>query len=285
MRYVGCFSLGLCVIAGWLVLAPARLHAEALGDISPATEATAALKKLHGTSYRQRDIVTGPFAGLGGTIPPTITEHAGDRTRQVSEISVPNFGTMKSERITVGSRAAVRTTAPALLEKLEKTKSKLTVSAAKSLLQQIVSAASAVQTGGLSAASWIAEATRAAMTLKSTADARVALDHAMAGFQSWQLVIEDEDLASLPMPPEGFEEEMDVEKTLTGSGTLISYRRTPIGPMAAGFYSVLFVDAKTGFPVAEENFVNGQRIMRSEFFDIGAAITIDLPSCLEASGT
>jgi hypothetical protein len=188
---------------------------------------------------------------------------------------------MKTERITMGSKAAVRTTAPALLAKLEQTKRKLTVSAAKNLLQQIVSAATAVQTGGLSAASWIAEATRAAMTLKSTADARVALDRAMEGFQSWQLVVEDEELASLPTPPEGLEDEMEVEKSSDASGNITRYRRTPVGPMTGGFYSVLFVDAQTGFPVAEENFVNGQRIMRSEFFDIGASITIELPPCLE----
>jgi hypothetical protein len=122
------------------------------------------------------------------------------------------------------------------------------------------------------------------MTLKSTAEARVALDRAMAGFQSWQLVVEDEDLASFPTPPEGFEQEMKVEKTLNASG-IISYRRTPVGPLAAGFCSVLFVNAKTGFPVAEENFVNGQRVMRSEFFDIGTSISIELPSCLESSGS
>jgi hypothetical protein len=268
------------MVAGWLAVVPASLRAEAPGAVSAAAEADAALKKLRGTPYRQRDILMGPNAAVGAVVPPTITEHAGDRTRFVSEMSVPTFGTIRSERIAVGSRAAVRTTAPALLEKLEQTKRKLTVSAAKSLLQQIVSAASVVQSGGLSAAGWVAEAARAAMTLKSTAEARVALDRAMAGFQSWQLVVEDEDLASLPKPPEGFEDEMRVEKTLNSSGAIIRYRRTPVGPIAAGFYSVLFVDAKTGFPVAEENFVNGQRIMRSEFFDVGAAITIELPSCL-----
>ena len=283
MRFLPCFPLGPCIVAGWLAFAPASLDAKASDDVTPAAEAAAALKKLHGTTYRQRDVVTGPFAGPGAVIPAMITEHAGDRTRLLSEMSVPNFGSMKTEQITVGSRAAVRTTAPELLAKLEQAKTKLTVSAAKSLLQQIVSAAYVVQSGGMSAASWIAEAARAAMTLKTTADARVALDRAMAGFQSWQLVVEDEDLASLPAPPEGYEDEMNVEKMPDGSGTIIGYRRTPVGPMVAGVYSVLFVDAKTGFPVAEENFVNGQRMMRSEFFDIGNPITIELPAVLVGS--
>ena len=276
---------GFGLVISWLAFFPINLSAGSSDNLTPAAEVAAALKKLHANSYRQRDIVMGPYASMGAAIPPTVTEHSGDRTRFVSEISVPNLGIMRTERVTVGPKAAVRTTAPALLAKLEQTKSRLTVSAAKSLLQQIISAASAVQTGGLSAASWIAEASRAAMTLKSTAEARVALDRAMAGFESWQLVVEEEDLASLPMPPDGLEEEMNVERTATGSGTLVSYRRTPVGPMAGGFYTVLFVDPKSGFPVAEENFVNGQRMMRSEFFDLGAAITIELPPCLAAAGT
>jgi hypothetical protein len=278
------FPVRFCTLAGWLALFAASWSAAVESRVSPEEEAEAALRKLHGTAYRQRDIVTGPFAALNAAMPPTVTEHAGDRTRLVSEISVPGHGTMRTERITVGSRAAVRTTAPALLARMEKMKTKLTVSAAKGLLQQIVSAASAVQTGGLSAASWISDALVAAKTLKSTAEARVALDRAMAGFQSWQLVVEDaaeDGLAALPSPPDGFQEEMTVEKQLTGAGVLTSYRRTPVGPMAGNLYSILFVDAKTGLPVAEENFMNGQRIMRSEFFDVGAAITIELPLCFE----
>lgn len=281
MRYF--HPLSACIVASWLVLATACLRAEAAADSSPAAEVEAALHKLHRTPYRQRDIVTGPFAGLGGAVPPTITERVGDRTRLVSDMSIPTFGTIRSERITVGSRSAVRTTAPALLAKLEQAKTRLTVSAAKNLLQQIVSAASAVSSGGVSTASWIAEAMRAAATLKTTADARLALERAIAGFQSWQPVAEEEDMASFPAPPEGFAEEMNVEKTLNAAGTLIRYRRIPVSPMAAGVYSILFVDAKTGFPVAEENFVNGQRMMRSEYFDIGAPITIELPPCLDRS--
>lgn len=264
-----------------LVIAVTPGRADEAGPTAAAIEAEAALEKLHATSYRQRDIMVGTFAAMGTAAGPVITEHAGDRTRLVSEMSIPNLGLMRTERITSGPRAAIRVTAPALLAKLELAKARLTVTAAKSLLQQIVSAASAVQSGGLSAAGWIAEATRAATSLKSTAEARVALDRAMAGLQSWQPVAEDEDMASLPSPPEGARDLMRVEKTINAAGTIISYRRTPLESMAgAEFYSVLSVDAKTGFPVAEENYVNGQRVMRSEFLNIGAPIAIELPACL-----
>jgi hypothetical protein len=275
------FRLPLCV--GFLSLSAVFGRAGVTTETTAAIEAQAALDKLHATTYRQKDIMVGALAAMGAAAAPVVTEHAGDRTRLVSEISIPNLGSMRTERVTSGSRAAVRITAPALLAKLEQAKAKLTVSAARSLLQQIVSAASAVQSGGLSAASWIAEATRAAMTIRSTAEARVALDNAIAGFQSWQPVVEDEDMASLPSPPEGGRDLMKVEKTINAAGTIISYRRTPAEMSAGGFYSVLLVDAETSLPIAEENYVNGQRIMRSEFFDIGAPITIELPLCLGSS--
>ena len=280
MRSLCLFIFRLGLISSLLALAPTAARADANAGSAAASEAEAALSKLHATTYRQRDIMVGAFARMAAAVAPMITEHAGDRTRLVSETSIPQFGSMRTERITVGTRAAVRITAPALLAKLEQAKGKLTVSAAKSLLQQIISAASAVQTGGLSAASWIAEATRAAMTIKTTAEARVALDRAMAGFQSWQPVEEDEDMPSIPPPPESSRDEMKVEKTTNASGTIISYRRTPVEMMNGGVYSVLLVDAKTGVPVAEDNYMNGQRIMRSEYFDVGAPIAIELPPCL-----
>ena len=74
---------------------------------------------------------------------------------------------------------------------------------------------------------------------------------------------------------------MLVEKTVDATRSLIRYRRTPTAAVAMGVSSVLIVDAKTGWPVAEENFVNGQRMMRSEYFDIGAPIAIETPPCLE----
>jgi hypothetical protein len=260
-------------------------HFAPLVRADAAEEVQAALLKLQSTTYRQRDEV-GVMASIpGALVAPTVTEHAQGRTRLVSEIKHPSFGTIRTERITVGSQAAVRTIAPALLTKLEQAKRKLTVSSAKSLLQQIISAASAAQTGGLSAASWIVEATRAATTLKTTADARVALDRAMEGFQSWQRVEEDLD-TDIPQPlgTERFGSDRDVmkaEKITTSSGGVISYRRKPTDTMPGmDFYTVLHVDATTGLPVAEENFMNGQRLMRSEFYDVGAAIEIEIPECL-----
>lgn len=281
MRFLCVLPVRLSLVLGWSLLAAHPICAQAAEETSPASEVAAALAKLHSTTYRQRDVMTGSFAAMGAAMAPTITEHAGDRTRLISEISAPTLGTMRTERITIGEKSAVRITAPALLAKLEQTKSKLTVSAAKSLLQQIVSAASAVQTGGLSAASWISEATRAALNLKTTAEARVALDRAMAGFQSWQPVVEDDDPSLYPAPPDEPSVDMLVEKTVDATRSLIRYRRTPTAAVAMGVSSVLIVDAKTGWPVAEENFVNGQRMMRSEYFDIGAPITIETPPCLE----
>ena len=251
-----------------------------------AAEVTAALEKLHSTTYRQRDILPTMPNVPAGLMAPVVTEHASGRTRLVSEVKHPSVGVMRTERITVGERAAVRTRAPVLLAKLEETKRKLTVSTAKNLLQQIISAAAAVQTGGLSTASWIMEATRAATSLKTTADARVALDAAMAGFQGWQLVKEDEDSELPPMPAgmpmDSTGDRMAAEKLPASSQSVISYRRTPIDTVAGmNFYSVLTVDAKTGYPLAEENFVNGQRMMRSEYFDVGANIEIEIPDCLK----
>lgn len=222
---------------------------------------------------------------MGGPAAPIVTEHAGDRSRLVSDIRVPNFGAIKTERISIGSRAAVRTTAPALLSKLEEANRKLTVSTARNLLQQIVSVATAVQTGGMSTASWIKEAMRAATTIKSTAEARVALDRAAEGLRAWQLVVEEDDpeLPPSPLDKADFDSDsgMRVEKQVDPSGATIRYRRIPTHPMAAAFYSVLIVDAKTGYPVAEENFANGQRMMRTEYFDIGVPITIEVPDCLK----
>jgi hypothetical protein len=278
MRSFLCFvSLSLtlgCAILGASV--PARAAAASV----PAAEVADALARLHATSYRQRDIMTGSFVPVGVVLVPTVTEHVGGRTRLISEIAVPSLGTIRTEKITVGKQSAVRTTAPALVAKLEQTKSTLSVSAAKNLLQQIISAASAVQTGGLSTASWIAEASRAAVTLKTTADARAALDRALAGFQSWQRVTEDEDGLPDGPDPDELTDDMTVEKKLNAAATQIIYRRVPAAAASMGVSSVLFVDVKTGLPVAEEHFVGGQRMMRSEFFDLGAPINIESPAVL-----
>jgi hypothetical protein len=262
------------------------LHLAPIVRADAGEEVQAALQKLQGTTYRQRDEV-GVMASISGAlVSATVTEHAQGRTRLVSEIKHPSFGTIRTERITVGSQAAVRTIAPALLTKLEQAKRKLTVSSAKSLLQQIISVASAAQTGGLSAASWIMEATRAATTLKTTADARVALDRAIEGFQSWQRVEEEPDTEfPQPLGNEGFASDRDAmgaEKITPSVRGVISYRRTPTDTMPGmDFYTLLHVDATSGLPVAEENFMNGQRLMRSEFYDVGASIEIEIPDCLQ----
>jgi hypothetical protein len=47
------------------------------------------------------------------------------------------------------------------------------------------------------------------------------------------------------------------------------------------FYSVIIVNAQSGLPVAEESYLNGKRMMRSEFFDVGAPIVIEVPECLK----
>ncbi|HUQ69761.1 MAG TPA: hypothetical protein VM165_09575 [Planctomycetaceae bacterium] len=262
------------VLVVFLVAAQARADA--------AAEVCDALGKLHRTSYRQRDYVAGMYSGLGGAVSPVVYEHVGDRTRLVSEINLPSLGVIRTERITVGSRATVRTTAPGLLAKLEESRRRMTVSSAKSLLQQIAAAASAVQTGGLTTASWIAEASRAALTVKSTADARAALDRAIAGFQSWQPVAEEGDET---VPPSGLSassvtDHIIVEKTSAPSGSRITYRCTPADAPSAGVYSTLIVDTKTGYPVAEEQFVGGQRMMRTEYYDFGSPIIIEVPESL-----
>jgi hypothetical protein len=252
----------------------------------PAAEANAALDKLHRTPYRQRDVMPAMSNLASGLMTSPITEHAEGRTRVVSEIKHPSVGVIRTEQITIGSRTAVRTTAPVLLTKLQEAQRKLTVSSAKSLLRQIVSAASAVQTGGLSAASWIAEATRAAATIKSTAEGRLALERAMEGFRTWQLLEDDED-ADMPDPlvsmnSDAAQDRMTVTIIFEKSGSVARYRRSPIDTVPGmDFHSVLTVDTDTGYPVAEENYMNGQLMMRSEFFDVGLPIQIEIPDCLK----
>jgi hypothetical protein len=129
------------------------------------------------------------------------------------------------------------------------------------------------------------EATRAAANVKTTAEARKALDAAIAGFETWQLVKEDED-SEMPTFPAATDNDamglMKAERLVATTDSLIRYRRTPADTVpGVDFYSVLTVDAKTGFPVAEENFMNGQRLMRSTYFDVGAKIEIEEPDCLK----
>ena len=76
---------------------------------------------------------------------------------------------------------------------------------------------------------------------------------------------------------------MDVTKQLSADGKTAQYTRRPKMKMPAGadFFSIVYVDTASGVPSAEENFVNGQRIMRTEYFDFGAKISIETPDCLK----
>lgn len=262
-----------------LPLVPSAALAEA------ASELDRAMERLQLTTYRKREHVDAMQAIRGATS-NMVTECSGPIERLVFEIELPTIGRMRQERIKVGSRAAVRTIAPTLVGKIEEAKRKLTVGSARSLLQQLASAASALQTGGLSTASWIKEAVRAAATIKTTADARLALDRAANGFSTWQLVKdeEEEDLPDLgPSPPAAFSNDgMTVERTPGPTSETIKYVRRPAMVIpGAEFFSVVVVDARSGLPVAEENYFNGQRMTRTEYFDVGAPITIELPECLK----
>jgi hypothetical protein len=272
------------IVSVIVVLLPSVLPSAAHAEVDAASEVDAALAKLQQSSYRKREHIDAmKTAGLNAA--PMITECVGELERLVFEIEVPTAGRIRTERIKIGSRSAVRTTAPVLVAKLEEMKRAVTVNSARNFLRQLASVASAMQTGGLSTANWIMEAVRAAATIKTTADARVALARAAEGFNSWQLVKsdEDDDVASFgPAPAQNSSEFMAVEKA-NGSqpGTVRYTRRPTIAMPGAEFFSVVIVDTKTGLPLAEENFINGQRMMRTEYFDVGAPISIELPECLK----
>ena len=253
---------------------------------SPAEELDAALKRLEGTTYRKHEQVCGRMAAaMKG--PPMVTEVSGDRTRLVAEMEIPGHGKIRQERITVGERAAVRVSAPAISQKLESAKRKMTVASARSILSQLASVAMALQTGGLSAADLLLQGASTAMSIKTTAQAKAALDQASESFDRWQLVKEDveEDDLSFPAPSSGTDanEFMTVEKQQSKDAKVIRYTRRmkETMPGAGAFYSVYFVDSATGLLMAEETFVQGERIMRAEYADIGAPIEIELPECLK----
>jgi hypothetical protein len=76
---------------------------------------------------------------------------------------------------------------------------------------------------------------------------------------------------------------MKAEKKLSPDGKTAVYTRRPSLDLPGGsnFHGVVYVDLATGFPTAEENFINGERIMRTDYLDIGQPISIDLPDCLK----
>lgn len=271
-------------LTAWLAASLLTLTAFAAAEGDPAAELDAALKRLEGSSYRKREQVFGVMAkAMKG--PPMVTEVSGDRTRLVMEMEVPGYGKVKQERIAIGERAAVRMSAPGITAKLEEAKRKMTVSSVKNVLSQLASIAVAMQTGGLSAADLLLKGGSTAMSIKTTAQARSALDQALGSFERWQVVPQDGE-EDLPMPMASLSDSgdfMTVEKVSMKDGKSFRYtRRLKAGmPGADAFYSVYFIDAVTGLPVAEETFVQGERMMRAEFFDVGAAIDIELPDCLK----
>jgi hypothetical protein len=275
MRFIQRFpTVTLILLLSWLV-SSARADA--------ATELDDALAKLKQTTHRKRDRIDLP-AGVTIKLPPVVTEYAGEAERMIFDVELPSIGQLKVERITVDSRSATRTISPALVAKFSEMNRKITVSSAKNLLQQIVSAAAAVQTGGLSTTRWIMEAARAVATIKTTADARSALQRAAASFDSWQLV-ESEDDEDIPQYAGAAAEDvsafMAVTREAGGAGTVRYVRRPTMTMPGAEFYSVIIVNSQSGLPVAEESYLNGKRMMRSEFFDVGAPIVIEVPECLK----
>lgn len=265
-------------------LLPLRSRAE------PADEVAAAFAKLHETTYRKRDStdVAMPLPSQV-KLPPMITECADGMERVVYEMEAPGLGKISTTQIRVGDRTAVKIVAPGLTAKMAGMRQKMTVNAAKSLLGQIVSIAMAVQTGGLSTAAWVQEAIRAAATITTTAQARVALDSALKNFDTWQLVPKDkgeeEESGDTPAYPDIPANDADlygsVEKSAGAqAGTVRYIRRPSMTVPGADMTNVVVVDTASGVPVSEENYMNGKRIMRTEYFDVGAPLAIEVPECL-----
>lgn len=275
-------------------LAPLLLAALLLpvrGVAEPGDEVAAAFAKLRATSYRKRDSIEMP-ANLprGVKLPPTVTECAGGRECVISEIEAPGVGKIQTMQIRAGSRSAVKIEAPGLRAKIETARRDLTVSAAKSLLKQIVAAATAMQTGGISTAGWVQEAMRAAATITTTAQARVALDAALRQFDSWQIVLPAEGEEELSDLPDGEASPAAmygaVEKSPGAQAGTIRYTRHPAMAVAgAAMINVVVIDAATGVPLSEENYLNGKRLMRTEYFDVGVPVRIEIPTCLKRDAT
>jgi hypothetical protein len=261
------------------------------GRAEPADEVAAAFAKLHETTYRKRDHldITVPLPSQV-KLPPVVTECAGGLERIVYEMEMPGIGKISTTQVRAGDRSAVKIVAPGLTAKFAAMQHKLTVNAAKSLLSQIVSIATAVQTGGLSTATWVREAMRAAGTITTTAQARVALDAALKNFDRWQVVPKDVDendesggAATYPdIPADDAEMYGSVEKTKDAAAGTVKYTRRPsMAVPGADLTNIVVVDAASGVPVSEENYLNGKRVMRTEYFDIGVPLTIEVPECLK----
>lgn len=261
-------------------------------ELSPAAELDAALAKLHRATFRKREQMAGRIAAAAPQA-PIVTEVSGNRQRVIVEMQLPQFGLLRQEQIKDGNRTAVRLIAPGLQAKLAEAKRNVTASSAKALLQQILSLAAATQTGGLSSLQLLREATSAGLNIKSTAQARAALDQAEKAFGVWQLApVDPEDADEPPTAEENHDSSeafggapnlFTVTKETVRQGKFYRYTRkmSMAGMDTGGFSSVVLVDAQTGYPVSEETIVRGERLMSAEYFDVGADISIELPDCLK----
>jgi hypothetical protein len=272
----------------------ARADATLAKDADAAAEVDAALAKLVGATYRKREQTFG-MAAMGGNSLAMVTEVSGDQSHLVVEMEFPKIGRMRQEQIKVGDRTAVRASAPALVAKIKAMKHDLTMSSVKNILGQITQIAMALQTGGLSTAQLIMQGVQAAANARSTAEAQAALTRVIDSFDTWTVIKPDAELdaedaaamaeAGYSMPPAGASPSsmMKVEKKLSADGKTAQFTRRPAMAMPAGsdFHSIVYVDTSTGRPTAEENFINGQRLMRTEYFDFGAPIAIEIPDCLK----
>ena len=252
---------------------------------TPAAIVEAAYARLSAQPHRKRERMLGPMAAVPG-LKPFVTDIVGENTRQVFEYDLPGMGKLRVERVTAGTRAAVRTIAPGVVARLAKAKRDATVQSARSLLNQVFSAVAAVQTGGLSAAGEVQAILNAAATLKGAADARRLLGEAEKAFDAWQPVEQDdEEDFPMPMVPGGAHGGMVVKdagpvKTKHGPAHRYTRQAPDLIPGMPKVVETILIDDATGLPLSEETSMDGQPMMRVEYFDVGAEIVIEVPDCL-----
>ena len=149
--------------------------------------------------------------------------------------------------------------------------------------------AAALQTGGLSTADVVRTAVNTGLEAKSTADAHVALDRAVNAFSSWHEIKDSEEDGEAPLsfPTQSGSAEVlfEVTKEVAAGDKIIKYtKRAPTIAGTPAMCTVLSVDSVTGFPKFEEMFLDGKSVMLTEYTDIGASISIEVPECLRAAG-
>lgn len=265
----------LGVLAGLVVLLlPSPVRADAGSELDSAFE------KLRQTTYRKREIIVGA-AAMGGC-GPVVTEYGHGCSRMVTESDMPMVGRIRQERVTVGRRSAVRTIAPGVTGRLDDARRAAAAQSARGVMQQIAAVGGAVATGGLSTVSVVKSAVAAAAAVHGGLRAQQALGQASAAYDSWQLISEDDE----PTEPDGLVPASTgagarVDRSAGANGRTIRYTRrfADDGP-GGDVVTIVDVDSRTGLPVAEETIVNGQCMTRCEYFDAGAAITIEIPPAL-----